>query len=151
MSEKIPSVVLKVNVYGTRQTIDLSSWAENLLIDPADIQHELEKQPRLYFEIGEITACAITQAERTKHDLEVWLSEKVSEIRNEAIGRGGKLPGYDTLEAEAKTDPEYERLYSRYIDAKEDASVLEVARDAMKMRQFMLTHMSVAQRAGEGE
>jgi len=142
-----PDVKLDVDVYGHRETINLSEFAEKLVIDPANIQAALLRQPNLYFNIAEFASCAIATAERCRQQRDVWLAERIRDNRDVALSEGAKrAPGYDTLEAEAKTNPRFIELDSLYIDSKQDASMLENARDAMKMRQFMLGHLAGSQK-----
>lgn len=147
VSSDFPSVKVTIDVYGQKVTIDLAEWAEELVIDPNNITEQLVRQSRRYFDIAEYTSCAVTTAERRKQHLDVWLSESMRELRDAAVKRGDRAPGVDALKAEAKSDPEYRKRLDRYMDAQEDASLLESARDAMKMRQFMLTQLANAQRA----
>lgn len=143
-----PDVSLDVDIYGHTESINLSEFADKLVIDPANIDTAMVRQPNLYFNIAEFAACAIATAERCRQQRDVWLAERIRELRDAALSEGAKrAPGYDTLEAEAKSDRQFIKLDSLYIDAKQDASMLENARDAMKMRQFMLGHLAGAQKA----
>ena len=142
-----PSVPLTINVYGTKVDIDLAEWAEELLVDPNDLSKQLERQSRRYFDIAEYAACAAATVERRKQAFEIWQAEKWREIFDAAAGRGEKAPTVDSAKAQVKADPEYKKRLDLMMDAQEDASMLENARDAMKMRQFMLTHLTGALKA----
>lgn len=147
VSSDFPSIPVTIDVYGTKVTIDLADWAEDLVIDPNNLSQQLERQSRRYFDIAEYASCAAATAERKKQNLDIWLSERMRELRDGALGRGERAPGVDALKADAKSDPEYKKRLDRMLDAQEDASLLENARDAMKMRQFMLTHLAGALKA----
>ena len=135
-------------MYGHIEKVNLSEYAEKLVIDPNDLGTALLKQANLYYNIAQYASCAIATAERCKQQRDVWLAERIREVRDEALEAGSKRPpGYETMSAEAVTDPKYAKLQDLYIDAKQDASILENARDAMKMRQFMLGHLVGAQKA----
>ena len=143
-----PNVDIDVDVYGHSESVNLSEFADKLVIDPANIDVALVRQPNLYFNIATFAACAVATAERCRQQRDVWLAERIRDLRDAALSEGTKrAPGYDTLEAEAKSEKRFQELDELYIDAKQDASVLETARDAMKMRQFMLGHLAGAQKA----
>jgi len=143
-----PDVTIDVDVYGHTETVNLADFAEKLVIDPANIDVALVRQPNLYFNIAEYATCAAATAERCRQQRDVWLAEAIRDKRDAALSEGkGRAPGYDTLEAEAKSEKRFQELDELYIDAKQDASMLENARDAMKMRQFMLGHLAGAQKA----
>ncbi len=141
VKSNFPSVVVKVDVYGHKVEVDLTEWAEELVIDPNNISAQLERQARLYFDIAEYAACAVAGAERKKQALEIWMAEKWREVMD-----GGKMT-VDSAKNAVREDPEFDRLSGLYIDAREDSSLLENARDAMKQRQFMLSQLAGAQRA----
>lgn len=147
VSSDFPSVIIVIEVYGHEVSIDLAEWAEDLVIDPNNIAQQLERQARRYFDIAEYAACAVATAERRKQGLEIWQAEKWRDVFDDAAGRGEKPPTVDNAKATVKADPEYRKRLTRYSEAQEDASLLENARDAMKMRQFMLTQLAGAQRA----
>lgn len=142
-----PDVTLDVDVYGHIEKVNLSDFAEKLVIDPNHLDVALLRQANLYFNIAQYASCAVATSERCRQQRDVWLAERIRELRDEALERGGRAPGYDTLSAEATSDSKYAKLQDLYIDAKQDASILENARDAMKMRQFMLGHLVGAQKA----
>ncbi len=144
VKSNLPDITIKVSVYGHDVAVNLSECAEDLLVDPNNLDEQMARQAVLYFDIAEYAACAIAEAERCKQDLEVWQSEKWRDLFNRAVERGEKPPTVDSAKAEVKADPKYATLHSRYIDAQEDASLLENARDAMKMRQFMLAKLAGA-------
>jgi|GEM_PF-4908601 len=142
-----PSVEITIDVYGQAAVIDLADFAELLVIDPNNISEQLVRQARLYFDIAEYASCAVSAAERRKQALDIWQAEQWTEVFDSASERGAKPPTVDSAKAAVKGDPEYRKRLALWMDAQEDASLLENARDAMKMRQFMLTKLAGAQEA----
>lgn len=147
VSSDFPSVPVTIDVYGAKVTVDLAEWAEELVIDPNNLSEQLARQSRRYFDIAEYASCAATAAERKKQALDVWLAEAMRDFRDECLSKGEKAPSVDFSKATIKAMPEYKKRLERWLDAQEDASMLENARDAMKMRQFMLTHLTGALKA----
>lgn len=147
VSSDFPEVKIDIDVYGHKVTIDLAEWADVLLVDPNNLPEQMERVSRQFFDIAQYAACAVATAERRKQTLEIWQAEKWRDIFDNAGGRGEKLPTVDNAKAIVKADPKFGQLSDRYADAREDASLLENARDAVKMKQFMLSRLAIAEKA----
>jgi len=133
---------LVVEVNGKKYKLNFEDIAERLMIDPANLDRELEEQAAFYFWVASIATNAEVIAEQEKQALDIFFSELQRDVRANIEEGGGKAPAAATVEAAAKSTEEYEDRLVTMLDAKRTASLAATVRDAVRMRQYTLIERS---------
>ena len=133
---------LVVEVNGKKYKLNFEDIAERLMIDPANLDRELEEQAAFYFWVASIATNAEVTAEQEKQAFDIFFSELQRDVRAAIEEGGGKAPAAATVEAAAKATEEYEERLVTVLDAKRTASLAATVRDAVRMRQYTLIERS---------
>lgn len=133
---------LVVEVNGKKYKLNFEDIGQRLMIDPANLDRELEEQAAFYFWLATIATNAEVQAEQEKQGFDIFFSELQRDVRASIEEGGGKAPAAATVEAAAKATEEYEERLVVVLDAKRTASLAATVRDAVRMRQFLLIERS---------
>jgi len=133
---------LVVEVNGKKYKLNFENIGERLMIDPANLDRELEEQAAFYFWVATIATNAEVIAEQEKQAFDIFFSELQRDVRANIEEGGGKAPAAATVEAAAKATEEYEERLVTVLDAKRTASLAATVRDAVRMRQFLLIERS---------
>ena len=133
---------IEVEVNGKTYELDLGRVSRLMMIDPAHLDDELQEQAAFYYWIATLATEAQFIAEDAQHVFDVFYAELVSEKREELTPKDGKAPAGTIIDAEAKSDPEYNKRHKQIVKARQTAAMLATVRDAVKMRQFTLIERS---------
>lgn len=144
MSKKfdIPAMEVEVTVNGRVYTLDLSTVAEKMLIDPNHLDEELEQQAAFYLWVGTLAAEAEMSAEEEKQAFDIFFAELQRDVRLTMEGNGGKAPAAATVEAAAKATKEYGNRLADMMEARRISAIVSTVRDAVRMRQYTLIERS---------
>jgi len=140
--EQIIDEIIKVTVNGKKYKLNLSDLAKRLEIDASNLDYELEHQAAFYYWIATLATNAVFMAEEQKHAFEVFYSELINEARSEFEKEGGKAPAATIIEATVKSQEEYQERLGELMKIKRIAALFETAREAVRMRQFLLIERS---------
>lgn len=148
MNIDLPNITLSITVEGEDYPLNLRKFQNVIKIDPNNLEGEMREQPGLYAWIATLAANAEINAELAKHDFETWFAGQCSRTRLSYASTNPKIAA-SSVEAEVKASEEYPDRWETVLEAKRDAAVAGVARDAMRQRQYMLEAMAKSRRLEE--
>jgi hypothetical protein len=144
-SSELPDQIVTVEIEGQDFTLRLNDFGMRMKIDPVNLEDELREQSGFYFWVARLSTVAGVDAERRKQELDLFLAERTDEIRDELEGAGKKVPGVEAISAKAKTEREYVDRLDAYLDAKQNAGLMNEARMAAQMRSYMILALARGQ------
>lgn len=147
-SFQIPEQTIHIDVEGDTFNLDMRELGNLCRIDPNQLDLEMREQSAMYVWVGMLAANAKAYAEQLKQEMKLLTSELVKEVRRGYEGQG-KPPAKDIIVMEAQESAEYIKASDDYLAAQKTADLAEVAREAVKMRQFLLTVLGNNRRSEE--
>lgn len=108
-------------------TIDIDDKLHIPSIDvltPQKACNMMAENPSIHARWNVLANQAAVQADRTKIEFEVWVKERSKIYRSELAEVTSKRITDKMVEEAVMTDPEYLRMYNRYLKAKEEAANL---------------------------
>lgn len=133
---------LDVEVGSRHYELNLKDVAEKMMIDPANLNGELESQAAFYYWISTLATESSLVAEDERHVFEIYFAEACKGVRLKYEAGDGKVPAQTGIEAEVKSTAEYKERLVRLLDIKRVAALLETVKDAVKSRQYTLIERS---------
>lgn len=121
--------------------IDLEEMAGRLRIDPSHLDEELEEQSAFYLWIAVLAASANSDAEDEKQGFDIFYNELLSDVRRD-MEEAGTKPTVSGVESDAKASEEYGTRLEVLLTARRTADVLNVIKEASRMRQYLLIERS---------
>lgn len=142
--DKFPPIedVLDVEVNGKAYTLDLGRVSRLMMIDPVNLDKELEEQAGFYFWVASLATEAQLLLADAEQVYDIFKAELIDEKREELTPKEGKSPAGTIIEAAAKADPEYAARGASITGLRRTAAVLATVRDAVRMRQYTLIERS---------
>lgn len=134
--------VLTVIINGKKYKLNFEDIGEKLIIDPANLDRELEEQAASYFWVATIATNAELDAAQEKQAFDLFYAELQRDIRARYEDNGKKAPAQAGVEAEAKASTEYEDRMVALLEANRVAALSATVRDAFRMRQYTLIERS---------
>lgn len=122
-----------------------ASLQDELHIDEADLNQEFVEQPARFAWWAVLAKLAEGRRDRLKVSLETeyaWLDKKIRQKKMDE----GKKATEKSIEMEIKSDPGYQKLTAEFLQAKEQAGVLQVAASAFEQKKDMLISLGAKMR-----
>ena len=114
---------------------------EELEIDPSQINQELQEQPAKFAWWATIHSLSQARVDDLKRRMDLREAELSKEFREAAIEDGTKLTE-KSIEHAITRDLEYQEMAQALVNAKRDAGIFQVARDAFKQRADAMVTLS---------
>ena len=115
-----------------------TDFQKDIRIDPDRLDEEALRQAELFFEYSERAAEARSKIDRAKFDLELTYTNLVNSIRKDPAKYGLVKITDSSIESFAKGKPVYRDAYEKWIIAKRDSSILDVAVVALEQKKRMI-------------
>lgn len=140
--EEAVDEVLEVEINGKTYRLDMNGFAERMVIDPDNLDYELEHQAAFFVWIATLATNAEFLYEEAKQSFDLFYAELVNDSRLSFEKGGAKAPAATVIEAKAKQDPEYPERLAEMKELQRIAAIFKTLRDAVHMRQFTLIERS---------
>ena len=124
------------------------NFKEALKIDQHHLDAEWMRQPSLYQEWAEELAHAVATKDRAKERVELVKAELDKEIRGDPEAFEIAKTTETVIQATIIQQPEYKKVYHEYLEAKEDAAVLDGAVQALEHKRKALEKLVELYMAG---
>lgn len=119
----------------------LNKYKSYLVIDENNLDIEVSQHPALFFEVAQISAEKHGIRDSTKLDLEQAYATISISIREDHAFLGKKITEDMVLQL-TKSDEDYIKFQSDFLDAKQLAEMWESLKEAFQQRTFMLKELT---------
>lgn len=113
--------------------VDMLKLADDLRIDPNNLEGDMMRQAQFQLSIGMAAANARADAESEAAEFDIWYAALLKEVKED-----NPKATVDGVKAIAQSDEEYRLRTNDVLIAKRNAANLEVAYKAVTARQYML-------------
>jgi len=121
--------------------MDTDRFAQDKSIDPSRLDLECVTQTDKFFYWAQLAMIANAAVDKAKLHLEVVKAHLDVECRRDPTEFGIAKPTEAAVDAAVRCHSKYQQAYARYLDAKEEARLLDIAVATMEQKKRMLEHL----------
>lgn len=114
---------------------------------PESLAESMVEQTQLYGHCGAMFALAKSERDQKKFESEL-LEAKLNRDIRERLENNGEKVTEDKIKALIKLEPEYQKVYREYLDARFDADSWEELKDSYTQRSYMLKELATLRSSG---
>lgn len=119
----------------------LEDWGEQLRIDTDGLDHEIETQPFLFYQVASAYAQAVSQRDEAYdyvRQVDAGLNFKV----REEMANNGQRVTEEQVKSAIQIHQEHLNAYQAYLEKKQQAEEIEALRSALQQRGYMLRDLA---------
>jgi len=134
---------IEINIEGIKRQNTLN---QDIQINPADLDTEFKDQALKFIYWATLSELAKDLANRKKYELDMFYARLDHSIRQNAVVNNIKLTE-KMVENTVVTNEEYQKAMKEYNEARKQAGILQVAKEAFNQRKDMLVSLGANYRA----
>ena len=127
---------------------NIYNYAQEIKINPIEIERELIDQPELFMKYAELHADAIQEKDRQKQKLDLLYSELEAEVRSNYMSYFTRKPTENQIKSWIAIHPRYVKAQEIYSNTCRNVNVTAGAKEAFAQRRFILGNIVSMKIAG---
>ena len=119
----------------------IEKWEEQLRIDVDSLDHEIEKQPYLFYQVASAYAQAISERDGEYDYVKQTDAELNFEVRDTLANEGHRVTE-ELVKSAVQKHPSHVEAYNSYLKKRLVADELDALRSAFQQRGYMLRDLA---------